>query len=71
MARRRRERPGDRALVDHAAALRGAITTEVNEEIDQAVGLYAHIGFGAIGRSERDGQGRPWPLIPLRFDPQS
>ena len=53
------------------AALRGAITTEVNEEIDQAVGLYAHIGFGAIGRSERDGQGRPWPLIPLRFDPQS
>jgi len=59
-----------RALVAHAIGLHGAITTEVNEQNCQAVGFYQRMGFVAAGRSERDGQGRPYPLIHLRFTPQ-
>jgi len=60
-----------KALVNHAFALHGAITTEVNEQNDQAVGFYRHLGFVPVGRSERDGQGRAYPLIHLRFSPQN
>ncbi|HET6525581.1 acetyltransferase [Sphingopyxis sp.] len=60
-----------KALVEHAIALHGAITTEVNEQNDQAVGFYKRIGFVPTGRSEHDGQGRPYPLIHLRFQPQN
>lgn len=56
-----------KALVEHAIALQGAITTEVNEQNGQAVGFYEKMGFVPIGRSERDGQGRAYPLIHLRF----
>jgi putative acetyltransferase len=60
-----------KALVDHAIALCGAITTEVNEQNGQAVGFYEKMGFVPVGRSDRDGQGRPYPLIHLRFSPQN
>lgn len=60
-----------RALVGHAIALHGTITTEVNEQNAQAVGFYRHMGFIPAGRSERDGQGRPYPLIHLRCSPRS
>ena len=60
-----------KALVEHAIALHGAITTEVNEQNGQAVGFYEKMGFVPIGRSERDGQGRAYPLIHLRFSPQN
>lgn len=56
-----------RALVDHAAARHGAITTEVNEQNGQAVGFYHRLGFVETGRSDRDGQGRPYPLVHLRL----
>ena len=45
----------------------GAITTSVNEQNGQAVGFYERMGFVPVGRSERDDQGRPYPLIHLRF----
>lgn len=54
-----------RALVQHALSLRSTIFTDVNEQNLQAVGFYEHLGFVPIGRSERDGQGRPYPLIHL------
>lgn len=57
-----------RALVDHAVALHGAITTDVNAQNGQAVGFYARLGFVVTGRSDRDGQGRPYPLVHLRLD---
>ncbi|WP_232296134.1 acetyltransferase [Terriglobus sp. TAA 43] len=55
-----------RALVQHALSLRSPIFTDVNEQNLQAVGFYEHLGFVPIGRSERDGQGRVYPLIHLR-----
>jgi putative acetyltransferase len=60
-----------KALVEHAIALHSSITTEVNEQNGQAVGFYQRMGFVPTGRSERDGQGRPYPLIHLRFTPQN
>ncbi|KQZ71381.1 acetyltransferase [Sphingopyxis sp. Root214] len=60
-----------RALVAHALESYPILTTEVNEQNKQAVGFYERLGFVPTGRSERDGQGRPYPLIHLRLAPQS
>ncbi|MDM1370330.1 GNAT family N-acetyltransferase [Myroides marinus] len=38
---------------------------DVNEQNDQAVGFYLHQGFAQIGRSETDGQGKPYPILHL------
>ena len=56
-----------RLLVEHALAQHPALTTEVNEQNAQAVGFYERMGFVPSGRSALDGQGRPYPLIHLRF----
>ena len=55
-----------RALVEHALGLHPELTTDVNEQNGQAVAFYERMGFRPTGRSERDGQGRPYPLIHLR-----
>ena len=54
-------------MIDYALAVHPALTTDVNEQNAQAVGFYEHMGFERTGRSERDSQGRPYPLIHLRF----
>ncbi|TDQ77347.1 GNAT family N-acetyltransferase [Sphingobacterium yanglingense] len=36
---------------------------DVNEQNVQAVGFYTHLGFGATGRSEYDGQGKAYPIL--------
>lgn len=59
-----------RALVAHALELHPVLTTDVNEQNEQAAGFYERLGFVRTGRSERDGQGRAYPLIHLRFAPQ-
>ncbi|TFI59087.1 acetyltransferase [Sphingomonas parva] len=58
-----------RRLVEHALTLTPALTTDVNAQNPQALGFYSRLGFVPIGRSETDGQGRPYPLIHLRLDP--
>lgn len=60
-----------RALVAHALEHHPTLTTEVNEQNGQAVGFYQRLGFVPTGRSERDSQGRAYPLIHLRFARQS
>lgn len=57
-----------RALVAHALTLHPGLTTDVNEANEQAVGFYRRLGFVVTGRSPRDGQGRPYPLLHLRRD---
>ncbi|EFE93850.1 GNAT family N-acetyltransferase [Serratia odorifera] len=39
---------------------------DVNEQNPQAMAFYRHYGFSVIGRSERDGQGKPFPLLHMR-----
>ncbi|MFN6984473.1 MAG: acetyltransferase [Rhizobium oryzihabitans] len=50
-----------KALVESALAL--------NEQNGEALGFYRQLGFKPTGRSDLDGQGRPYPLIHLRFRP--
>lgn len=54
-------------MIDYALAVHPSLTTDVNEQNAQAVGFYEHMGFERTGRSERDSQGRAYPLIHLRF----
>jgi len=48
-------------------ALHGQLSTDVNVQNSQAVGFYERMGFVEIERSEVDSQGRPYPLIHLRY----
>ena len=55
------------ALVKHGLSLHPKMTTDVNEQNTQAVEFYKRLGFKQIGRSEVDNQGRPYPLLHLKF----
>jgi putative acetyltransferase len=56
-----------KALIQRAVAEHPALTTDVNEQNHKALGFYEHQGFESTGRSTHDGQGRPYPLIHLRY----
>ena len=53
------------ALLDHALVLEPEATVEASEQATNALPFYLSRGFRVIGRSETDGQGRPYPLIQL------
>lgn len=57
---------GGRRLVEDALRRRPSLSTDVNEQNLQVAGVYRRMGFAPIGRSELDGQARPYPLIHLR-----
>lgn len=57
-----------RFLARYAVDELGATRVDVNEQNEQAVAFYRHLGFRQYGRSELDGQGRPFPLLHLRMD---
>jgi putative acetyltransferase len=61
-------RGGGRRFVEHARALRGELTVDVNEQNTAAVGFYKACGFVVEGRSELDETGRPYPLLHLRLE---
>lgn len=44
-----------------------ATELDVNEQNEQAVGFYQHEGFAVVGRSERDGSGKPFPVLHMRL----
>lgn len=45
----------------------GAKEVDVNEQNEQAVGFYHHLGFQTISRSPVDGMGKPYPLLHMSF----
>lgn len=53
-----------RALLEHVEGA-GPLTVDVNEQNTKAVEFYLHYGFVRRGRSEMDGDGRPYPLLHL------
>jgi putative acetyltransferase len=56
------------AAVAARLALHPQLSTDVNEQNAQAVGFYVRMGFVETGRSPLDSQGRPYPLIHLRYN---
>ncbi|EOF4707047.1 MAG: acetyltransferase [Klebsiella huaxiensis] len=52
-------------LINHALTLSSKLTTNVNEQNEQAVGFYKKMGFKVTGRSETDDLGKPYPLLNL------
>jgi len=54
-------------LLRHAINELNADELDVNEQNPQAIGFYASQGFEVIGRSEKDGMGKPYPLPHLRL----
>jgi putative acetyltransferase len=50
-------------LASNAINQQGALKVDVNEQNNQALGFYQHIGFKVTGRSPVDGQGKAYPLL--------
>ena len=50
-------------LADYAVKFQGATKVDVNEQNEQALGFYQHIGFSVTSRSLVDGQGKPYLLL--------
>lgn len=54
-------------LLRHAMSEFDAIKVDVNEQNEQAVGFYEHMGFQVISRSPLDSLGKPFPLLHMQF----
>ncbi len=52
-----------KALLQHAISAGDARKVDVNEQNEQAVAFYRHMGFEVISRSPLDSQGKPFPLL--------
>jgi putative acetyltransferase len=56
-----------KALLRYGVEVCGVQELDVNEQNPQACDFYRHMGFEVVGRSERDGEGRPFPLLHMRL----
>lgn len=54
-------------LVDYAIKKMHVTKVDVNEQNQQAVGFYEHVGFQTISRSELDGLGMPYPILHMEL----
>ncbi|MDM1044638.1 GNAT family N-acetyltransferase [Myroides sp. 1354] len=52
-------------LTEFAIQEQGVTQVEVNEQNDQAVGFYQHIGFKIVNRNELDSQGKSYPILQM------
>ena len=55
-------------LIEHAATLSPTLRVEANEQASNALPFYLARGFRIVGRTERDHDGRPYPLVQLARD---
>lgn len=62
------------ALLAHALVLSPQATVDASEQASNALPFYEKRGFVRTGRSDTDPQGRPYPLVHLRYrgtDPET
>jgi len=50
-------------LFNFMKEVKGITTVDVNEQNHQAVSFYAKLGFKKMGRSEKDGSGKNYPIL--------
>ncbi len=55
---------------NHALSIAPEALVDVSEQATNVLPFYEARGFVRIGRSETDPQGRPYPLVHLRYSPQ-
>ena len=60
-----------RALLDFTRRDYPCIFLDVNEQNSAAAHFYARYGFTTIGRSDMDGEGRPYPLLHLYYQAEN
>ena len=58
---------GGKRLLEYAIREFAAVELDVNEQNPQAIGFYERMGFDVVGRSERDGTGKPYPILHMRL----
>ncbi|QGY40124.1 acetyltransferase [Pseudodesulfovibrio cashew] len=56
-----------KALLSYGIEELKATRVDVNEQNPQALEFYEHMGFEVVGRSERDGMGKPYPLLHMKL----
>ena len=54
-----------KVLMEHAMGPCHANQVEVNEQNEQAVGFYKHLGFKVVKRCPFDNLGKPYPLLQM------
>ncbi len=52
-----------KALYQFMKEKTGLIKVDVNEQNPHAIGFYEKLGFKQVGRSEKDGSGKDYPII--------
>ena len=52
----------------YTRAVLGIKKVTVNEQNPNAIGFYEHMGFRGYLRTDHDTEGRPFPLIYMRYD---
>ena len=56
-----------KALLNFAIHQHEANSVDVNEQNQQAVGFYLHMGFRQVERFEQDAAGKPYPILSMRI----
>jgi len=56
-----------RHLMNYAISEHDTTLVDVNEQNQQALAFYLHLGFEIASRSEVDGFGKPYPLLHLKL----
>jgi putative acetyltransferase len=56
------------ALIAHALSLAPTARVDANEQASNALPFYEAKGFVRTGRSESDADGRPYPIVHLRYE---
>jgi putative acetyltransferase len=54
-------------LLKYAVEALNIRKVDVNEQNEQAAGFYLHFGFTVVERSEKDGMGKPYPVLKMEL----